>query len=260
MTIFEGQTITGNLVVLDNIWSPQLQNRRDIYVYLPPSYWENDQRYPVIYMHDAQNLFDEEMSFSGEWQVDEAMEILSLQGVEAIVVGVPNNGEERLAECCPFPCDDTELRGEDYLAFIVETLKPIVDDTLRTLRDAANTGMMGSSMGGLITLYAFFRYPDVFGFAGAMSPSCWFADRAIFPFVEEAETDPGRKLYLDTGTLEGDEELEDARRMRDLLITKGLRVGQDLLYVEDEAGEHTEADWAYRLQIALRFLLPRNKS
>jgi predicted alpha/beta superfamily hydrolase len=258
MTKLTGETITGTVVVLENVYSPQLENARDITVYLPPSYGEGEKRYPVIYMHDAQNLFDESMSFSGEWQVDEAMEMLAQHGVEAIVVGIPNAGAERLAECCPFPCDDTELRGDRYTTFIVETLKPAIDVNFRTLPDRASTGMMGSSMGGLITLYAFFRYPEVFGFAGALSPSCWFADRAIYSFIEQSSFTEGRKLYVDTGTLEGDEELQDARRLRDLLMAEGLEVGRDLLYVEGEGAEHTESAWAYRLQIALRFLLPQN--
>ncbi|MBA3531574.1 MAG: alpha/beta hydrolase [Ardenticatenales bacterium] len=257
MTDLPDHTITGNIVVITDVWSPELENKRDIAIYLPPSYNTTEKRYPVLYMHDAQNLFDEGMSFSGEWQVDENMELLAEQGVEAIVVGIPNRAEERMQECCPFACDDTPSFGDEYVRFIGETLKPMIDERFRTLPMSQTTGILGSSMGGLITLYAFFRYPEVFGIAGAMSPSLWFADRAIYPFIEATERAPGRKLHLDIGTEEGEDALADARRMRDLLLAEGYQVGQELLYMEDEGAMHTESAWAYRLQVALRFLLPR---
>ncbi len=93
-----------------------------------------------------------------------------------------------------------------------------------------------------------------------MSPSCWFADRAIFPFVAAAPRVPGRKLYLDIGTEEGEAMVADARRLRDQLLEQGYQVGQELLYLEEEGTMHTESAWAYRLQVALRFLLPRATS
>jgi predicted alpha/beta superfamily hydrolase len=253
----EHSTVVGNIIQLDKVWSPQLENERDILVYLPPSYDEGELHYPVVYMHDGQNLFDEATSFSGEWEVDETLERLSRRGLEAIVVGIPNLGEERLNECCPFDeAEQADARGELYLAWIVETLKPLIDRSFRTLPDRVHTGMMGSSMGGLITLFAFFRYPEIFGFAGVMSPSLWFAERAIFPCLEEAPYVPGR-LYLDVGTAEGEGVLEDARRMRDLLVQKGYRLGEDLLYIEEEGAEHTESAWAGRAKIAFRLLLGR---
>jgi predicted alpha/beta superfamily hydrolase len=251
----EHSTVVGNVVQLEKVWSPQLGNERGILVYLPPSYDEGELHYPVIYMHDGQNLFDEATSFSGEWKVDETLEHLSRRGLEAIVVGIPHLSEERLDEYCPFEeAGQADARGELYLAWIVETLKPLIDQSFRTLPDRVHTGMMGSSMGGLITLFAFFRYPGIFGFAGVLSPSLWFAERAIFPCLEETAYVPGR-LYLDVGTAEGKGVAEDARHMRELLVQKGFRLGEDFLYVEEEGAEHTESAWARRTKIAFRFLL-----
>jgi predicted alpha/beta superfamily hydrolase len=239
-------------------------------VYLPPSYSQSDKYFPVIYMHDGQNLFDQSTSFAGEWQVDETMEALSHQGYEAIVVGIPNMAHQRLDEYSPFPEPrHSEGRGEAYLDFILETLKPLINRQFRTLPERAHTGIIGSSMGGLISLYAFFRYPEAFGFVGAMSPSLWFARGRIFSYLEEAALTPG-KIYLDTGTHEGTDFVADrllsarlnpyrttTHAMYDLLYHKGYRPGQDLLYVEEEGGLHHESAWARRLPEALQFLLGR---
>jgi predicted alpha/beta superfamily hydrolase len=205
-------------------------------------------------MHDGQNLFDDMTSFAGEWNVDETMEQASQRGLEAIVVGIPNLGEQRMDEYSPFVQGGLGGgRGDAYLAFVAETIKPLIDRDFRTLADRAHTGVLGSSMGGLISLYAFFSRPETFGFAGAMSPALWFAGRAIFPFVERAPLPPGR-LYLDIGTHEGSSTLPDARRMHRLLRRKGCRAPH-LLYVEERGAVHSEAVWANRLPAALEFLL-----
>jgi predicted alpha/beta superfamily hydrolase len=250
-------TIVGTVRVLRQVYSPQLDNQRDILVYLPPGYDQTDMRYPVIYMHDGQNLFDEATSYTCEWQVDETMEQLSRAGYAAIVVGISNLGRKRIDEYSPF--EDSRHgggNGEQYLAFIVQTLKPMIDEQFRTLSDRMHTGIMGSSMGGLISLYAFARYNGVFGFAGVMSPSLWFADRAIFEVVKAAAFVPGT-IYLDIGRQEGADELVDFRRMCALLVDKGYRPGNDILCVEEPTAEHCEPAWSGRLHAALRFLLER---
>jgi predicted alpha/beta superfamily hydrolase len=262
-------TVVGTLKVLDGVRSVELKNRRPILIYLPPSYNQMNKRFPVIYMHDGQNLFDRFTSYSGEWEVDETLERLSRQGLEAIVVGIPHAGEHRIAEYTPFvDRKRTGGRGETYLSFVVETVKPLVDRDFRTLNDKDHTGIMGSSMGGLISLYAFFRYPEIFGFAGAMSPYVMFATGAIFPYVEKIPFNPGR-VYLDVGTREEAHLMKDeglfqslskhyrdqVRHMRDLLTQKGYRPGHSLLYVEDEGAIHHESAWARRLPQALSFLL-----
>jgi predicted alpha/beta superfamily hydrolase len=263
-------TVVGTLLERKGVRSPQLANRRSLYVYLPPSYQESDRRYPVIYMHDGQNLFDQELSYAGEWQVDETMEALSHEGLEAIVVGIPNKSRRRLDEYSPFRDDrlNSGGSGEAYMAFLVETVKPLIDRDFRTLSGRRHTGIVGSSMGGLISLYGFFRHPEVFGMAGAMSPSFWFAQGAIFPFVEAAPFAPG-KIHLDIGTYEGPDMRDgraqlptyvgryilSLRRMRELLIEKGYRADADISYEEAPEAVHHEASWAHRLPGVLRFLL-----
>lgn len=246
--------VLGTLKRRRDVFSPELGNARDILVHLPASYDEGDRRYPVVYMHDGQNLFDDATSFAGAWRVDEALASLRCEGLEAIVVGIPNAGDRRSDEYSPFVgVWGGGGHGDDYLRFIGETLKPLIDRDFRTLPDRDHTGTLGSSMGGLISLYALFRHPEVFGFAGVMSPSLWFANRAIFPVVAAAPV--GGRLYLDTGTAEGAGTLRDARRLRTLLARKGYRPGRDFLYIEDEGAGHNEAAWAGRLCDALRFLV-----
>ena len=260
-----------------NVWSPERRNRRDVDIYLPASYSAGGERYPVVYMHDGQNLSDPATAFAGTWELEPTLERLADRGIEAIVVGVHNTGVERLTEYSPFP--DRRHGGGDadqYLAFLAQSLKPRIDRTFRTLPERDATAIVGSSMGGLVSLYAYFRYPSVFGRAGVMSPSIWFGQGSILDFINEARTPPGR-LYLDVGTQEGVGTLKDARRAGRLLVRKGFsrdrrarrlrtaRSGPDrrstqagkprLRYFEHVGGRHSEGDWAYRLEGALEFLL-----
>jgi len=259
-----GHTVVGKVLIAKNVVSPQLGNRRDLLVYLPPSYDSGARRYPVLYMHDGQNLFDNYTSYVGEWHVDATLEALAEEGIEAIVVGIPNAGTERLREYSPFPDPEHgEGKGEAYLAFIVETIKPRIDQDFRTLPAREHTYVMGSSLGGLISLYALFRHPEVFGAAGVVSPAFWFGNRGIFDYVEGFARVPGR-VYMDVGFKEvtlsevsSRRYLADVRRMHRLLQHKGLRPGPDYRYVEDRQGKHNESDWARRLPDALRFLLGR---
>jgi predicted alpha/beta superfamily hydrolase len=246
-------TVVGNLLVLPGVSGPQPDLTRDILVLLPASYGAADRRYPVIYLQDGQNLFDRAASFAGEWSVDETMAQL---GLEAIVVGIPNAGRLRFNEYSPFR--DQRLgggRGDRYLDFLVATIKPRIDADFRTLPECDQTTIGGSSMGALISLYAFFRHPETFGGAMAMSPSFWVAHGAIFQYVRRAAFVPGR-IYLDVGSREGGARmLGDARRMRNLLQEKGYRIGERLRYVEEEGAIHHESAWSRRLPAALQFLL-----
>jgi predicted alpha/beta superfamily hydrolase len=225
-------------------------------VSLPGGYATGERRCPVIYMHDGQNLFDPATSFSGSWNVDFAMAEVSLDGLDAIVVGIPNMGRERLAEYSPF--EHPRLgggKGEKYLEFLIDTIKPMIDERYLTIPDREHTGIVGSSMGGLISLYAFFRHPEIFGFAGVMSPSLWINEKDTFEFVDQAPF-TGGKLYLDVGDLEGARHVEQALRLRDMLDEKGYTLGEDLMWVEEEFGAHHESAWARRFRDALPFLLP----
>lgn len=242
---------------LPNFYSPQFDNRRDILVYLPPSYQRSDRAYAVLYMQDGQNLFDPATSFAGDWKLTRLLAVAARRGLELIVVGVSNMGPERLREYSPFvdPVNGGGA-GDRYLDFLLRTLKPEIDHRYRTRPGQPFTGIAGSSMGGLVSLYGFFRYAPAFGFAAVLSPSLWFAGGAIFSFVESAPYVPG-KLYLDIGTLEGPEHVSRARRMRDLLRSKGYRLGRDLAWLESRCGRHDEASWGKRFARALPFLLAR---
>jgi len=239
--------IQGTVLVQPQVCSPQLDNYRDLLIYLPPSYFVSERRYPVIYMQDGQNLFDVATSFVGvEWGVDDTLEALSAEGLEAIVVGVPNSGEHRLNEYTPPTNPWWHGTGDRYVAFLIDTVKPRIDRDFHTIAARSHTGIFGSSLGALISLYAFFARSDVFGFVGAMSPSLWVGRGLILEQVRESPVMPGR-IYLDNGTHE-----PSAQRLVDLLRDKGYA---DFKYVVDEGGRHTEADWARRLPAALRFLL-----
>ena len=247
----------GTIERIDAVYSPQLDNERDLLVSLPGGYATGERRFPVIYMHDGQNLFDPAQSFSGSWNVDIAMAEVSLDGLDAIVVGIPNMGRERLAEYSPFAHPRLGGgRGDLYLEFLINTVKPLIDEKYLTIPDREHTGIVGSSMGGLISLYAFFRHPEVFGFAGVMSPSLWINEKDTFAFVEQAPF-AGGKLYLDVGDLEGARHVAQALRLRRLLESKGYTLGEDLTWVEEEFGMHHESAWARRFKHALPFLLPK---
>ena len=244
------------LEVLEAVRSPELGNQRNVLVYLPPSYRQSERRYPVLYMQDGQNLFDPDTSFAGEWGVGRAMNSAARRGVEGIVIGVPNLGPERLDEYSPYV--DPEAggggNGEAYAAFLARTLKPIVDQRFRTEPGREHTGVVGSSMGGLISLVTLLRHPDVFGAAGVLSPSLWFGGGAIFSEVERSPFVPAR-IYLDIGVQEGPRHVGNARRMRDLLLSKGYRLGADLRWLESRSGRHDERSWGRRFARAIPFLL-----
>ncbi len=268
-------TVVGDLRVARDVYSPQLDNRRDVLVWLPPSYTTSQRRYPVIYMHDGLNLFDRFTSYSGEWQVDETITTLALEDprYEAIMVGLPNMKEKRGVEYSPY---DYELfgvhmggQGDSYVRFIIETVKPLIDHDFRTRPETVATGIAGSSMGGLISLYGFLRYPQVFGLCAAFSTAYWFGDNSLLRATRERATGHGR-VYLDVGTKEGETLLnwtqippeqtdaaycDGVRALRDALLAGGYAEGNTLLYVEEEGALHREAAWARRLPTALRFLL-----
>jgi predicted alpha/beta superfamily hydrolase len=236
--------------------SPQLRNRRAVDVYLPPSYAaDGRRRFPVVYMHDGQNLSDPSTAFGGRtWQLEATLDALARKGIEAIVVGIHNTGRSRIAEYSPYR-DPRHAggRGERYVRFLEDTLQPHIEARYRASRARETTALAGSSMGGLISLYAFFRDASAFGAAAVMSPSIWFGARRILEFVEAARYVRGR-LYLDVGTEEGAGTLRDVRALARLLRAKGYGRG-DFKYVEATGHRHQENDWADRLPDALEFLL-----
>jgi predicted alpha/beta superfamily hydrolase len=237
------------------IWSSQLRNLRNLDVYLPDSYGTGRRRYPVVYIQDGQNLSDPAIAFGGNtWHLDEGLPWLAARGIEPIVVGIHNTGAQRLAEYSPFA--DPGHGGGDgdrYTRFLIDTIKPRIDAAYRTRKERAATVIAGSSMGGLISLYAIFPRPSPFRGAAVLSPSVWFGGREILSFVQRSRLTRGR-IYLDVGTREGAGTLRDARTLHRLLRKRGYK-GDSLWYVEAQGQQHREADWAWRLQQALEFLL-----
>lgn len=263
-------TVKGTVVVYRSLTSPHLGRARHISVYLPPSLAaarsangsgpESSRRYPVIYFHDGQNMFDERTSYVGEWHADETLDALAKDGIEAIAVAVPNAGDERMDEYSPWRGRGTPGRrlvggkGNEYLEWLVEVVKPLIDKSFPTRTDRAGTGVLGSSLGGLISLYALAKYPETFGMVGAMSPTLRWHNYSITKLYQEQDI-PKTRIHLDMGGREHRGLTIDARRMRDVLLAKGWVEGVDLSYVEDRYAHHHEDAWSRRLPDALRFLL-----
>ena len=239
---------------LPKLRSPELQNYRDIIVAVPPSYDAVTRRYPLVVMHDGQNLFDPDTSYVGDWGLIGVLRDLAAVGIEVLVAAVANTGPFRKYEYSPFR--DAKHGGGDgdrYLRFVIDQVLPRVESEFRV---DGSRSIAGSSMGGLVSLYALWKHPDVFRAAAALSPSAWFAQEAIIEFVKEQPAPPGR-LWLDIGTEEGETTLDSVRRLRDVIVEQGLTEGPRFEYVEDEGATHHEEHWGRRMRQALPFLTDR---
>lgn len=235
---------------------PGLDRERTIRIYLPPDYATSSARYPVLYMHDGQNLFDDATSYAGEWGVDEALDQLAgEEGLELIVVGIDNGAELRTQELVPWALPDADepqpVDAPAYLAFITDTVKPWVDEAYRTRPEREHTGIMGSSFGGIASHYALLQRPDVFSRFGVFSPSYWVSEE-VFIATGTAALAPDLRLYLQMGENEGDM-VPGFERMAALLHERGL--GPDQLVVRlSPDGEHHESTWRQDFPDAVRFL------
>ncbi|NVM75238.1 putative alpha/beta superfamily hydrolase [Duganella sp. SG902] len=240
----------GTLRIVDNFASPQLNNSRKLRIYLPPGYDAHPrQRYPVLYMHDGQNLFDPKTAaFGAAWEIGTNMDKLIATGViePAIVVGIDNT-PDRIAEYTP--CCDKENGGgkiDAYASFIVDTVKPWVDANLRTLPDREHTAIMGSSLGGIASVYIAQKYPQVFSKACGVSSSFWWNDQMFRKNVPPRQP---VKFYIDAGT-EGDG-IDFTTNMRDAMLAKGYVLNEDLMYYRAEGGSHNEKSWSARVHLPL---------
>lgn len=205
-TTIKKSTATENVSVLsEKFYIPQLDRNRKIWIYLPPGYDESDKHYPVMYMHDGQNLFDSSLSFSGEWEVDETLnKLYQEKGIAMIVIGIDNGGNKRLDEYSPWKNEKYGGgEGEAYVDFIVNDLKPYVDKNYKTIANKNQTAIMGSSMGGLISYYAALKAPDVFGKIGVFSPAFWFSNES-FTYAKTNGNIKDTKMYLLAGDKEGE--------------------------------------------------------
>lgn len=252
-------TLTGDVRIHEAFRSRYLEHDRTIMAYLPPGYdAQSAERYPVLYLHDGQNVFDRATSIGEEWQVDEEAQMLILAGEIAplIVVGIYNTGVHRIDEYTPTASAHGGGHAADYGRMLVEELKPFIDATYLTLPSAASTAIGGSSLGGLLTMYLGLHYPTAFGRLAVLSPSVWWDDREILTEVEALPEKLPLRIWLDAGTAEGEQVISDARALRDALVAKGWTVGDDLAYLEAPGGEHNERSWASRIGSVLKFLFP----
>lgn len=238
---------------------PGLNRKRQLRLYLPPGYASSGKRYPVLYMHDGQNLFDVATAYAGEWKVDETLDALAKEGkLELIVVGIDNGQDKRMTELNAW--DNERIgkgEGRAYTDFIVKTVKPMIDRNYRTLPDRAHTAIMGSSMGGLASHYALVQYPDVFSKAGVFSPAYWTAQPS-FDFVAAKPLPKDARVFLLMGGKEGPQMNADVKRMAEVVRNTGHPAANTVLKVVPEA-EHNEAFWAGELREALLWMFAAEK-
>jgi predicted alpha/beta superfamily hydrolase len=245
-----------------NFHSAILPDDRVISVYLPREYGaEGDRRFPVFYLHDGQNLFDPQTSYipGRTWRAGETADRMSEEGLAApiILVGISNTGLRRMAEYTPtrdFRMGGGE--GRSYARLLIEELKPFIDRRYRTLPAAADTGLGGSSLGGLITLFLGFEHPEIFSRLAILSPSLWWNQRSILHFVEHNRPRPRPRIWLDIGSAEGALHVRDTERLNRILLAKGWKQGVDLRLLVVAGAVHDEDAWATRFDQVLRFLFP----
>ncbi len=244
-----------------------LKNERTVSVYLPVGYEEDEERaYPLLILHDGQNLFDPETSFvRGEtWRVAEHADAAIEAGeVEPLVIaGVANAGERRLAEYTP--TRDWKLGGGEAAAYgemLTRELLSFLHAEYRLRTGAGETGLGGSSLGGLVSLWLGLRRPDVFGKLAVLSPSVWWNHRYILRFTEDVA--PGLRqrprIWMDVGEREGRRTLADSQLLHQRLVRQGWRDGPELHFETFPEGAHNEASWATRVRPMLRFLFPARR-
>ena len=248
-------TAQKNVTILSNDFEiPQLNRHRRVWIYLPPNYEVTSESYPVLYMHDGQNLFDESTSYAGEWEVDETLnELYKEKDLGLIVVGIDNADAKRLGEYSPWKHPSYGGgEGDAYLEFIVENLKPYIDTHYRTLKDKDNTAMMGSSMGGLISHYAGLKYPNVFGKIGIFSPSFWFSINS-FEYAALNSNIKNSKMYFVVGGKEGPAVVSDLEKMIAIMSSNGIEKNNIYKKIVPQ-GEHNENFWKHEFKEAIDWL------
>jgi len=255
-------TLTGNISIHGGVAGLALGRPRDLLVYLPPGYEEADRRYPVLYVQDGQNVFNAATAFGGqEWRLDEAAEALIWAGEipPLIIVGIPNAGLHRVDEYTPTRDARRRAGGQAdaYGHLVLDEVKPYVDRTFRTQRGREGVAVLGSSMGGLVSLYLALSRAHAIGTALVMSPSVWWDRRVILGQARTFRSERRPRVWLDVGTLEGRCALRDVRALRTALISGGWEDGVDLIYTEYDGAEHTEAHWGARVGHALRWVFLR---
>ena len=247
-------TASPQVKIIDTAFSiTQLNRKRRVWVYLPKNYASSSKTYPVLYMHDGQNLFNEQTAPFGEWGIDECLDSLQNQiGKEAIVVGIDNGGDKRMKEYNPYNhVEYGNGEGKEYVEFLVNTLKPFIDSKYRTKRAVEYTMIGGSSMGGDISLYAAMAYPNVFGAALLFSPAFWVTP-ALYEAAEKFAPTNSPKFYFYAGGKESATMVSDMNKMVGILEKKpSIQIRK----VVNPLGQHNEASWRAEFPDAYRWLM-----
>jgi predicted alpha/beta superfamily hydrolase len=248
----------------ENFGSKHLDSPRNVLVYLPPGYGEDAvRRYPVLYMQDGQNLVRPEDAFGGiAWAVDETAQAVITEGsVEPLIIVGIYNTPRRLDEYTPVPATRGKMRGQGgkadhYGRMIIEELKPFIDKEYRTKPEREFTGLGGSSLGGLVSMYLGLKRPDVFSRLAVMSPSAWWANNQIIRDAARIGERLPLRIWLDIGKREGSRIKHQVRALKEILLADGWTEGADFAYAEIPEARHDEAAWAARFGDVLRFLYP----
>ncbi len=258
-------TTDGTMDVRTDFRSSILGATRRVWVYLPLEYrTEPDRRFPVLYMQDGQNVFDGATAdvAGREWRVDETLERLSAERrIAPLIVVAVDSGDagERRTDFTPTRDESAPTGGgaDAYGRMLLEELKPWIDHSYRTQPGREATGIAGSALGGLFSLYWGLKHAETFSQIASLSTAVWWDERFIVRFVDGLPSKPETVVWVDVGTAEGRRSVEWAQLLRDALIRKGWKEGVDLRYVEVEGGRCDERAWATRMPEILSFFYPR---
>lgn len=258
----------GKIILIEDFELKELGRKRTLRIYLPTDYDSSDKRYPALYMHDGQNLYDDATATYGvSWGVSEYLDDRFENGNQngIIVVGIDNDDAKRLDEYSPWVGIDhpgtinpKDFGGEGfrYIESIVNSVKPYIDHNYKTLADRENTIISGSSMGGYISLAAIFKYPQIFSKAAAFSSAIWFNENDLLGFIKNQAANLPIEIYIDTGTNEGtieDYQMFIDSNKRTAGMIKSL-ANTRITFVLDEGGTHNEKDWRKRFPAMLEIL------
>ncbi len=248
---FPMEQVTGSLIIHENVYSPQLDNYRTILIWLPPSYTTNvDKRYPVLYLHDGQNVFTVGFSLSGqEWRLDETVTaLIAEQKIEEIIMVAIYNGENRTAEYSP------KHQGNEYADFLIHTIKPWIDQNYRTMPEREHTAVLGSSMGGIISFHLGWKYNQIFSMVGCLSPAFLVDRNEIVKRVKKSKENPDFKFTIQNGTEELEARFQPSiNKMIKYLKKKGYKENSDYLYRIYDGAYHSESAWAQQVRDTLLF-------
>ncbi len=263
--VYNERVIDDQIQIYPSFGSGDLVARRNVSVYLPPNYHaESERRFPVLYMQDGQNLFDPGASFAGvAWRADETAQALILKKkIDPLIIVAADNTPDRIDEYTPARSRGRGGRADEYGRMLTGELKPFIDATYRTLPQGEFTGVGGSSLGGLFALHMGLTRPDVFSRVAAMSPSLWWANRAILREISALPSRLPVRIWLDVGRREGRYTIAQARHLQDILRGKGWRKNRraalaDFRYLEAPRASHDEFSWGARFDKVLKFLYPK---